>query len=550
MNVGWTFAIIGASAAIASPTFTKDVAPILRDHCVQCHRPSGIGSPIEFTSYEAVRSWAKTINDAVSSRQMPPWSADPNQSLKFKNDARLSAADIATLRDWVKAGTPKGEDTNPTDLVAAAQDWHGPDGRKPDLVVSMTHALQIPANGDLPYVQILIPVPLLEDKWVSACQARPGNAAVVHHMAITELTVPDGMPVNDLDGLTSFMRQMHLPLSILQPAVKSEAEAIDMLAIYTPGSATEQYDQDSAKLLRGGKNYYLAFNIHYTANGRPATDRSQVAFWFRDSPPKHQILRVAMSGETILANGKELLTDTPGEKAEGTRMAIPPIAPGEANYELTAITAFARPTTIYQLHPHAHFRAKAFKYVAVYPDGREQTLLTIPKYDFHWQLAYELQQPLTLPAGSKLVVTAHYDNSATNEFNPAPGKEVLFRPQNLSTDEMFSPFIQYSENMDNSAALPIVETVGCLVQNQGQNAWQLIHATLPASVTAQATGSAAVKKAAQASLGNDELQLIGLSPFHPARYQGQVVAVRGVATEKRLNVTSLVTTSAACYGAK
>jgi hypothetical protein len=115
---------------------------------------------------------------------------------------------------------------------------------------------------------------------------------------------------------------------------------------------------------------------------------------------------------------------------------------------------------------------------------------------------------------------------------------------------MFSPFIQYSENMDNSAALPIVETVGCLVQNQGQNAWQLIHATLPASVTAQATGSAAVKKAAQASLGNDELQLIGLSPFHPARYQGQVVAVRGVATEKRLNVTSLVTTSAACYGAK
>ena len=424
---------------------------------------------------------------------MPPWSADPNQSLKFKNDARLSAADIATLRDWVKAGTPKGEDTNPTDLVAAAQDWHGPDGRKPDLVVSMTHALQIPANGDLPYVQILIPVPLLEDKWVSACQARPGNAAVVHHMAITELTVPDGMPVNDLDGLTSFMRQMHLPLSILQPAVKSEAEAIDMLAIYTPGSATEQYDQDSAKLLRGGKNYYLAFNIHYTANGRPATDRSQVAFWFRDSPPKHQILRVAMSGETILANGKELLTDTPGEKAEGTRMAIPPIAPGEANYELTAITAFARPTTIYQLHPHAHFRAKAFKYVAVYPDGREQTLLTIPKYDFHWQLAYELQQPLTLPAGSKLVVTAHYDNSATNEFNPAPGKEVLFRPQNLSTDEMFSPFIQYSENMDNSAALPIVETVGCLVQNQGQNAWQLIHATLPASVTAQATGSAAVR---------------------------------------------------------
>jgi hypothetical protein len=363
-------------------------------------------------------------------------------------------------------------------------------------------------------------------------------------MAITELKVPDGMPVNDLDGLTAFMRQMHLPTSILQPAVKSESEATDMLAIYTPGAATEQYDQDSAKLLRGGKNYYLAFNIHYTANGKPATDRSQVAFWFRDSPPKHQILRVAMSGETILANGKDLLTDAPGEKAEGTRMALPPIAPGEADYRLTGVTAFTRPITIYQLHPHAHFRAKAFKYVAIYPDGRELTLLTIPKYDFHWQLAYELQQPLPLPAGSKLVVTARYDNSAANEFNPAPNKEVLFRPQNLSTDEMFSPFVQYSEDTDKSTGLPLVETTGCLVQSQ--NAWKLSHASVPASVNAQATNSVSFRKAAQASPGNEEFQLIGLSAFQPARYQGQVVVARGVETGKRLNVTSLLTTSAAC----
>jgi hypothetical protein len=477
---------------------------------------------------------------------MPPWSADPRASLKFKNDARLSAADIATLKEWVKAGTPKGVDAHQRDLVTAAQDWQGPDGRKPDLVVSMVHDVQIPANGDLPYVQILLPVPVLEDKWVSACQARPGNAAVVHHMAITELKVPDGMPVNDLEGLISFMRQMHLPTSILQPAVKSESEAIDMLAIYTPGAATEQYDQDSAKLLRGGKNYYLAFNIHYTANGKPTTDRSQVAFWFRDTPPKHQLVRVAMSGETILANGKELLTDTPGEKAEGTRVAIPPIAAGEADYELIGVTAFTRPITIYQLHPHAHFRARGFQYVAVYPDGREQTLLTIPKYDFHWQLAYELQQPLRLPAGSKLVVTAHYDNSAGNEFNPAPNKEVLFRPQNLSTDEMFSPFVQYSEEVDNAAGLAVVETVGCLVQQQNQNDWRLIHTTAPASVKEQATNAVAVSKAAQAKPGNEDLQLIGLTAFHPARYKGQVVVVRGVETDKRLNVTSLVTTSAAC----
>jgi hypothetical protein len=541
--------LIAAAYPAGAPTFAKDIAPLIMTHCVQCHRQGGIGSPMEFTSYEAVRSWAKAINSAVISRVMPPWSADQDHSLKFKNDARLSAAEISTFNNWVKAGTPKGVDAHQPDLLAASQDWQGPEGRKPDLVVSMTRDLQIPATGDLPYVQLLVPVPVGEDKWVSACQARPGNSAVVHHMAITELKVPNGLPMNDLDGLLAFMRQMHLPASILQPAVKSESDAIDMLAIYTPGSVTEKYDHDSAKLLRGGKNNYLAFNIHYTADGKPTTDRSQVAFWFRDSPPKHQILRVAMSGETILANGKELLTDTPGEKAEGTRMAIPPIAAGQADYELTGVTAFTRPITIFQLHPHAHFRAKEFKYSVVYPDGRELTLLTIPRYDFHWQLAYELQEPLSLPAGSKLVVTARYDNSANNEFNPAPSKEVFFRAQNLSTDEMFSPFVQYSEDVEKSAkpdGLPVVETIGCLVQSEKTDSWRLVNATVPVSVSAQATNSVDISKAEQAKPGNEDVQLVGVSAFHAGQYRGQIVAVRGVETEKRLNVTSLVTTSAAC----
>jgi len=516
--------LLGAQVLAATPTFANDIAPLVRDHCLQCHGRGGIGSPLEFTSYEAVKSWAKAMSNAISSRNMPPWSADPEHSLKFKNDARLTVAQIAMFKAWVDAGSPRGAHAQETDLLAQAQDWQGPDGRKPDLVISMTRDFQIPATGDLPYVQILVPVPVLEDKWVSAVQARPGNPSVVHHMAVTELKMPDGLPVGDVDGLLSFMRQMHLPASILQPAVRADSDAIDMLAIYTPGSGIEKYDEDSGKLLRGGKHNYLAFNVHYTANGKPATDRSQVAFWFRDSPPKHQIFRVAMAGETILANGKELSPDTPGEKAEGTRVVIPPIAPGEADYELTAVTAFTHPVTIYQMHPHAHFRAKDFRYVAVYPDGHELTLLTVPKYDFHWQLAYELQAPLRLPAGSKLVITAHYDNSANNEFNPAPNKEVFFRAQNLSTDEMFSPFVQYSEE---PGALPLVETVGCLVQ--AKNEWRLVRAP-----------------------GKQDFELIGVSVFHPERYLGQVVAVRGVETEQRLNVTSLVKAAAtgAAYGAK
>src|SRR6202041_3139284 len=137
-------------------------------------------------------------------------------------------------------------------------------------------------------------------------------------------------------------------------------------------------------------------------------------------------------------------TDSPGTKAEETHVAIPPISPFEANYELTGVTAYLHPITLYQFHPHAHYRGKDFTYSVVYPDGREQTVLTVPRFDHRWQMAYELETPLKLPAGSKLIVTAHYDNSKTKMHNPAPEKAVYFRAMNQGWDEMFTPFIQYT----------------------------------------------------------------------------------------------------------
>jgi mono/diheme cytochrome c family protein len=544
--------VMALSAAAAAPTFTRDIAPILRQHCIQCHRPGGIASMAQFTSYAAVRPWARAMKEAVTLRQMPPWSADPEHSLKFRNDPRLTSADIATIRSWVDAGAPQGENSASSDLTAAASDWHGPDGRPPDLVISMAREAHIPATGDLPYVRFLAKVPLAADKWIAACQARPGNASVVHHMAITEVETPPGMPLADLDGLEAFYRQMGLPKSVLQPVVgpRSEAGLFDMLAIYTPGMALEQYGDDSAKLLKGGQNRYLDFNIHYSANGKPATDRSAVAFWFRDTPPAHQIYRLSMSGGAMLANGVALLADAKGPKAEGTQVVIPAIPPGATNYELIGITAFTQPVTLFQLHPHAHFRAKDFRYVAVYPDGREQTLLSVPKYDFRWQLAYELATPLKLPAGSKLVITAHYDNSTD--------KEVFFRPQNLSTDEMFSPFVEYAVDTENPAdpsaaraqeqAASLVETKGCLVPRTGQN-WLLTQAASPEQIASPLFSSADLAKAAPIKPGIDTIALVGTDVFQPGKYAGKVVLIRGVmsvGSGRSLNVTSLLATPELC----
>jgi hypothetical protein len=503
-------------------------------------------------------------------REMPPWPPDPNQSLKFRNDARLTGQDIKTLVDWVNAGAPQGDSSSAPAAPQFADGWIHPDGRKPDLVISLPGESQVPATGVIPYIRYLVKVPLTEDKWIEACQTRPENPAIVHHMAITEVEMDERFTPADLDAMSSLTRRMGLPFGInpVRPAVTSPSNRyiFDMLAIYTPGSTIEIFGNDSAKLLKGGKNRYVNFNIHYQATGKPEKDRSQIAFWFRTSPPKHQLYMVPGAADTIIVNGKELLTDIPGTKAEGTGVAIPPIPPGADNYELVGVTGYTRAVTIYQFHPHAHLRGKDFKYVVFYPDGREETVLTIPKYDFRWQLAYELETPLTLPAGSKLVITAHYDNSANNKFNPAPDKEVYFRDQNQSWDEMFSPFVQYTfDGEDLSIAppaaplkpgnggLPVVQVVGCLTQESGAD-WMLTLAGDPVASPTQATNSIAVKAAVGSPFGNQRFRLVGAGVFHPSQHKGERMAVKGVlikasenaGVESRLNVTSLQPVSGAC----
>jgi hypothetical protein len=573
------FVAVG-SADSTAPTFSKDVAPILFKNCVKCHRPDGIASNVSFLSYDTARPWASLIKRKVSAREMPPWPADPNGSVKFRNDARLSQRDIDTLVAWVNAGAPKGNDADLPPMPNSAHGWLHPQGLEPDLVISMPGEFQAPAEGEIPYLRFLAKVPFAEDKWIVASQARPGNSTLVHHMAITEVALAEpfaGMSAAEIESLS---RQLGSQTTLLgsRPAViaPSNAAVLDMLGIYMPGATLEMYGGGSAKLLKGGKNMFLNFNIHYQATGKPEKDRSMIAFWFQPGPPKHQLFRVPASGETIIANGKELLTDAPGTKAEGTRVAIPPIPAYAENYELIGITGYTEPITIYQFQPHAHHRGKAFKCTVVYPDGHEEAVLTVPKYDFRWQLAYELETPLTLPAGSKLVITARYDNSTNNEHNPGPEKEVYFRDQNQSSDEMFSPFIQYtidSQDLTKPAemvqpqkqedetntwrqavqpgqgVIEMAEVVGCLERNPAEK-WMLTNATSPVLSETQTTSSVALKAAGAKQLGDGRYQLLGVSAFNPSSHQKEKVAVRGIlikdGKESRFNVTSLQSVGASC----
>lgn len=547
------------------PTFTKDVAPILFKSCVKCHQTGELASDTPLTSYAAARSRATQIKDKVVSREMPPWPADPAKSLKFRNDPRLSQQEIDTIVGWVDAGAPEGNKADLPALPNFEDGWTHPQGRKPDLVISLPGEVRLPAEGAIPYVRMLAKVPFTEDHWITASQTRPTTPWVVHHMALTEVALPEGMAPAAEEELS---RKAGFPNGLFDtPAVMAPSNPPhpDMLAIYTPGSTFEMYGPNGAKLLKGGKNMYLIFNIHYETVGHPQTDRSRIALWFAPEPPARQIFRVNGAGESLLANGKELLTDVPGIKAEGTNVVIPPIPPFAADYELTGVTGYLQPVTVYQLQPHAHHRGKAFTYLVVYPDGSEQTLLTISKYDHRWQMAYELETPLTLPAGSKLIVTGHYDNSKEQMHNPAPEKPVYFRDMNQGLDEMFTPFVQYgleriSSGPDGKASAQnweaagpgvwgIGQVVGCVEKSSG-GSWVLTNGSAPARSDTQATTSAAVQAAQAIPLGSVRYELLGTSVFNPSAHLGEKVVVKGIVIktegDARINVTSFQTLASSC----
>jgi hypothetical protein len=560
---------VGSATAAGGPTFSGEVAPILVKNCLKCHQPGEIASAAPFLSYDTVRPWAKAIKEKVLTREMPPWPAGPDGKLSFRNDARLSSKEIETLAAWVDAGAPRGNDSDLLTIARSGGGWLHPQGLPPDLVIAAPE-FEVPAKGEVPYVKYLSRVPFMEDKWIVAAQARPGNRAVVHHMAITEIAVDDGLTAANLGPITQLLRQLGSPneMAGTRAAVTAPGDpaVYDMLGLYTPGSTFEIYPAGSAKLLKAGKNLYINFNIHYQTTGKPEKDRPTIAFWFLPHPPDFQMYRVPGAAGTIIANGRELLLDTPGKKAEGTSAVIPPIPPHADNYELTGVTAYTQPVTLYQFQPHAHLRAKDFKYAVVYPDGREETLLSIPKFDFRWQLAYELNTPLTLPPGSKLVVTAHYDNSAGNEHNPGADNEVHFREgQNQSWDEMFTPFIQYTMNrrpinpagadlplsqvsttspkeLSGHDVVEIAEVVGCLEQRPSGE-WMLIHAGFPMVSKTQSTSAMSIKAAEMEPLRDQRYSLLGVTVFNPSGHRGEKTVVKGALINegetKRLNVTSL-----------
>jgi mono/diheme cytochrome c family protein len=366
------FAAGTAHAQQATVTFSKDVSPIFYNHCVECHRPT-MFAPMSLLTYNDARPWARSIKQKVLSREMPPWGADPAVG-HFKNDSRLSQKDIDTIVAWVDGNAPKGNDK---DLPATPHFTDGWTIGEPDVVLTMTEAYHIPAKGTIPYQYIRIPADFKEDRWLKAIEIRPGSRAHVHHVIAYTQAKGGSLGENPL-GRTN-------------------------IGGTTPNKPGVTFGDGIARLLRA--NSEIVLQMHYTTNGTEADDKTSIALIFAKEPPTKMVR---------------------GNMAVNLRFQIPP---GASSHEVRAAQRFTEDTILTSMTPHMHSRGKDMTYVAHYPDGRSETLLSVPKYDFDWQLTYQLAEPKTLPKGTTLEVIAHFDNSANNKSNPDPTATVRWGDQ-------------------------------------------------------------------------------------------------------------------------
>jgi hypothetical protein len=436
----------------AGVTFTRDVAPIIFNKCSICHRPGEV-APMPLTSYQEVRPWSKAIREEVAERTMPPWFADPHKStLKFGNDRRLTQKEIDTIVAWVDAGAPKGDDK---DLPAMPKFTPGWTFGEPDLIIEMPVDFEVPAEGELPMQNFYVPVPFNEERWVEKVELRPGNPAVVHHSIANVVRLPEGTKVVDgkavRDGAASAALNSQ---SARETGGLSEGGSREVflsqdsftragafkLVGQAPGKGFESHYPGTAKRILPGM--YVQFNMHYQPSGRVEKDRSRLGLWFAKKPVTYEVLTKGVS-DTIFIGGKELSeTRMINGKEVKIRGRIPNIPPNVDNWEISGEVTIKEAITLYAFAPHMHLRGKDIKYTLVWPDGRQQVLLDVPKFDFNWQLHYELAEPLKIPAGSRMIAVAHYDNSIKNRYNPAPNKEVFWSEQ--SWDEMFIPWFEYT----------------------------------------------------------------------------------------------------------
>ena len=440
-----------AQSPAATPTYNREIAAIINRSCSECHRPNQV-APMSLLSYQEVRPWARAIKSKVVAREMPPWFADPHYG-KFKNDKSLSQKEIDAISAWVDAGAPQGTGTPPATPTFAERGWSHPSGRAPDLIIEFPIDLQVNANGEMPNINLYTPLPFNEAKYVSATQVLPGSFAATHHITTAVVNMPPGTKLGRGPAWPGGPIVDYVPVEADKgtavdntgdAAVAEDEDDGGGFGAYIPGAGARVARPGQARLVRGDRFRYVRWNLHFQATGVPETTRPAIGVWWEDSGKVVTVER-SLSLREQISERKPLVADPRRPRNVGVAANVNPLLdpiPANASaWTLTGINGFQRDALIQAITLHMHLRGKDVTYVLTYPDGREQILLRVPKYDFNWQFQYEFAEPIKAPAGSTVKAIARFDNSAANRLNPAPHKQVYWSEQ--SWDDMYLSSVRY-----------------------------------------------------------------------------------------------------------
>jgi peroxiredoxin len=373
-----------------SISYESDIAPILINRCVDCHKTGG-AAPWAMDSHRMVQGWSNMIRETLLTRRMPPGQIDPQYADRYENVHHISDHEMALLMGWIESGASRDEQADDplTRREPDQSSWHL---GEPDLILEFP-AQNIPAAGVLEYVFVPIELGLTEDKWVTAYEFDVGDKSALHHIII----------------YTQDARQRR------QNA--SGGGSRTNFGGYAPGRQYVVLSEGTGIKLTRDMRFMIQF--HYTTVGRDLVDQSRLGLYFSDEPPARALARTAvMNGDFV-------------------------IPAGAREFPVSATTVIPRDSYLYSFAPHMHFRGKRIKFAAHYPDGSRESLLSIPNFQHNWQMVYRLKEPVFLPAGTEIVAEGAFDNSRYNPLNPDPAQTVVWGDQ--VWDEMFITWMRIAD---------------------------------------------------------------------------------------------------------
>jgi peroxiredoxin/mono/diheme cytochrome c family protein len=375
-------------------TYTNQIARVLQQRCVECHRKGQI-APFALMDYDEVAGWGEMIAEVVEDQRMPPWHANPEHGV-FANENLLTEQEKDLINRWVEAGCPEGDKADLPEAREFADNWFMP--QQPDMVIEMRdEPFDVPAEGVVDYQNFVVDPGFTEDKWIKMAECMPGNRQVVHHIVVFVL------PPQPQAGKAGARRRG-------SRGGVDPTRGFNLLEGYAPGTQPMVYPKGMAKRIPAGAK--LVFQLHYTPCGSPQQDLSKMGLMFVDED-------------------EEITHEVATTNTGTTKFLIPA---GDDNYRVDARKTFDRDTLMLSYYPHMHLRGKSMQYSVTYADGKKETLIDVPQYDFNWQVYYILAEPKMFPKGTEMHVTAHYDNSESNLANPDPSIDVDYGDQ--TWDEM------------------------------------------------------------------------------------------------------------------